>query len=142
MSVLLLAGLIVAADRATKEIAVRHLTFGRRGFRFVRVVLTKHPLLARGTSVRALIVLWVAAVACTVCALLWAPALHQSTFVTAGIAAALAGAFGNLGDRIIHGAVVDFVAIGRWPVFNLADVAIVVGAVVAGASLIPIARGW
>ena len=59
-----------------------------------------------------------------------------------GIAAALAGASGNLADRVIHGAVVDFVALGRWPVFNLADVAIVAGAVVAGASLIPIARGW
>jgi signal peptidase II len=138
VSILLLAGLIVAADRVTKEIAVRHLTFGRRGSRFVRVVLTKRPLLARGTSVRALITLWVAAVGCTVCALLWAPALHQNVFVTAGIAAALAGALGNLGDRIIHGAIVDFVAIGRWPVFNLADVAIVAGAALAGASLI----GW
>lgn len=138
VNVLLLAGLIVAADRATKEIAVRHLMLGGRGFRFVRVVLTKRPLLARGTSLRALILLWVSAVACTVCALLWAPALHQNIFVTAGVAAALAGALGNLGDRVIHGAVVDFVAIGRWPVFNLADVAIVAGAALAGASLI----GW
>jgi signal peptidase II len=51
------------------------------------------------------------------------------------------GASGNLADRVIHGAVVDFVALGRWPVFNLADVAIVAGAVVASASLIPIAGG-
>jgi signal peptidase II len=81
-------------------------------------------------------------VACAVGALLYAPALQQNVFVATGIAAALAGASGNLADRVIHGAVVDFVALGRWPVFNLADVAIVAGAVVAGASLIPIARGW
>jgi signal peptidase II len=142
VNTLLLAGMIVAADRSTKEIAVRQLTFGRRGSRFLRVVLTKHPLLGRGTSLRALTVLWFAAVACAVGALLYAPALQQNVFLAAGIAAALAGASGNLADRVIHGAVVDFVALGRWPVFNLADVAIVAGAVVAGASLIPIARGY
>jgi signal peptidase II len=128
--------MIIAADRVTKEIAVRRLTFGRHAHRFVRVVLTKRPLLARGTSLRALVMLWVAAVACTVGALLCAPALHHSTLAADGVAAALAGAFGNLGDRVMHGAVIDFVAIGRWPVFNLADVAILAGAALAGVSLI------
>lgn len=137
MNILILAGLIVVADRATKEIVLRQLTFGRRGYRFVRVVLTKRPLLGRGPSLRVLVVLWIAAVACAAIALLCAPALHQNMLVTAGVAAALAGASGNLVDRIIHGAVVDFVAIGRWPVFNLADVAIVAGAALAGASLLP-----
>jgi signal peptidase II len=132
--VLLLAGVIVAADRATKELAVRQLTFGHH--RFVRVVLTKRPLLTRGTSLRALVMLWVAAVACAVMALLCAPALHENTLVVTGVAAALAGASGNLSDRIFRGAVVDFVAIGRWPVFNLADVAILAGAALTGASLI------
>jgi lipoprotein signal peptidase len=32
--------------------------------------------------------------------------------------------------------VVDFVSLGWWPVFNLADVAIVGGAAIAGAALI------
>ena len=140
MNILLLAAPIVAADRATKEIVLRQLTFGRRESRFVRVVLTKRPILGRSPSLRASIVLWVAAVGCTVGALLGTPALHQNTLVTVGVAAALAGASGNLVDRIIHGAVVDFVAIGRWPVFNLADVAIVAGAAVVGASVIPMGR--
>ena len=142
MSIVLLAALILVADRATKEIALRKLGFGRHGHGFVCVVFTERPLLARGTSLRALVILWFAAVACAVGALLFAPVLQQNVFVAAGVAAALAGASGNLVDRVIHGAVVDFIALGRWPVFNLADVAIVAGAVVAGASLIPIARGW
>jgi signal peptidase II len=138
VNILVLAGLIVVADRVTKEVALHQLSFGRRGYRFVHVVLTKRPLLGRGPSLRALVVLWIAAVACAAFALLGAPGLHHNLLVTAGVAAALAGASGNLVDRIIHGAVVDFVAIGRWPVFNLADVAIVAGAALAGVSLIPL----
>jgi lipoprotein signal peptidase len=141
VSIVLLAALILVADRTTKEFALRKLGFGRHGHGLVCVTFTKRPLLARGTSLRALVMLWFAAVTCAVGALLYAPVLQQNVLVAAGIAAALAGASGNLIDRVIHGAVVDFVALGRWPVFNLADVAIVAGAVVAGVSLIPIASG-
>ena len=40
----------------------------------------------------------------------------------------IGGAVGNIVDRIALGAVVGFVDVGFWPVFNLADVAIGVGA--------------
>ena len=43
------------------------------------------------------------------------------------IALQLGGAVGNLIDRVKSGAVVDFIDIGPWPIFNLADSAIVVG---------------
>lgn len=39
----------------------------------------------------------------------------------------LGGAMGNLLDRIIHGFVVDFIDVGFWPIFNIADASIVVG---------------
>ncbi|HET9196925.1 MAG TPA: signal peptidase II [Solirubrobacterales bacterium] len=39
------------------------------------------------------------------------------------------GALGNLIDRISADAVTDFVVVGSWPPFNLADVAITVGVV-------------
>ena len=41
----------------------------------------------------------------------------------------LGGAIGNLMDRLRLGYVVDFLDVGAWPVFNLADSAIVVGLV-------------
>jgi signal peptidase II len=40
------------------------------------------------------------------------------------------GAVGNLIDRIHEGAVTDFVDIGPWPAFNLADVEITLGVVI------------
>ncbi len=39
----------------------------------------------------------------------------------------LGGAIGNLVDRVRFGYVVDFIDVAIWPVFNLADSAIVVG---------------
>ena len=39
-----------------------------------------------------------------------------------------AGAFGNGLDRLAHGHVVDFIHLTHWPVFNVADIYITVGA--------------
>lgn len=52
------------------------------------------------------------------------------------VALIVAGALGNLldrifrgGDGILGGAVVDFISLDWWPVFNIADIAITVGAI-------------
>jgi signal peptidase II len=37
------------------------------------------------------------------------------------------GALGNLLDRVVHGAVTDFIKLPLWPAFNVADLAITVG---------------
>jgi signal peptidase II len=53
-----------------------------------------------------------------------------------GLVLVLGGSLGNLGDRLarspgfLRGHVVDFVAVGWWPVFNLADSCITIGAIV------------
>lgn len=48
----------------------------------------------------------------------------------------LAGAIGNLIDRLAFGYVIDFLDFRVWPVFNVADSAITVGAVLLGWSLL------
>jgi signal peptidase II len=60
---------------------------------------------------------------------------HTNRLVAASVGLILGGALGNLTDRAFRapgfrGRVVDFVDLHWWPVFNLADTAIVVGAIV------------
>ena len=51
----------------------------------------------------------------------------SGTLVRLSLGLQLGGALGNLVDRIRVGYVVDFIQLGFWPVFNLADSSIVVG---------------
>ncbi|HEY5076722.1 MAG TPA: signal peptidase II [Acidimicrobiia bacterium] len=67
-----------------------------------------------------------------------ARALRQATdsWTLVGLVLVLGGALGNLADRLarspgfLRGHVVDFVAVGWWPVFNVADSCITIGAIV------------
>jgi signal peptidase II len=70
--------------------------------------------------------LWIASIAIAA-VLVRAGMIAENAVNAAAIGAALGGAAGNIADRLRHGAIVDFIAIGRWPLFNLADVAIVAG---------------
>lgn len=65
--------------------------------------------------------------------LVWWLARARRWMVIAGLGLVLGGAIGNLIDRFLYGAVVDFVLFhaGRWqfPAFNLADSAITLGVI-------------
>ena len=65
--------------------------------------------------------------------LVWWLARAHRWLVIAGLGLVLGGAVGNLVDRLLYGAVVDFVLLhaGRWqwPAFNLADSAITLGVI-------------
>ena len=58
----------------------------------------------------------------------------DQVFVKLALSLILGGAIGNLIDRVLYGAVVDFIDVGigqmRWPVFNIADSAVTVGMVI------------
>jgi signal peptidase II len=64
---------------------------------------------------------------------------NLNTLSAAGLALVLAGATGNVTDRMIHGAVTDFLQVwlpflplhifNPWPTFNVADSAVTIGAI-------------
>ena len=77
-----------------------------------------------------LVMLWALLVG-TIVVLTQETSLFQHQLARLGLGAAVGGAAGNLWDRVRRGAVIDFVDLGWWPVFNFADVAITAGAVLA-----------
>ena len=52
----------------------------------------------------------------------------------------LGGTVGNLIDRLVFGYVTDFMDVGFWPAFNMADSSIVVGAIIFAYSLLSLTR--
>ncbi len=53
-----------------------------------------------------------------------------SPFLAVGLGLCAGGALGNIINRMVSGYVIDFIEIGRWPSFNVADAALTVGLIV------------
>ena len=60
--------------------------------------------------------------------LLFYDRIEKNMVVQAGFALFLGGTISNLADRLLHGFVIDYFYLKFWPVFNIADSAITVGA--------------
>ncbi len=132
---ILAAGVVLALDQTSKALALRSLTDGKFppiaagspvGFRLLMNGRARPLFLHRRGS---LICFWVFAVLGTILAS-FRPGFDDPV-AHIGLGSAVGGATGNLFDRIWRGVVVDFIDIHIWPVFNVADVGIVLGTVVA-----------
>jgi signal peptidase II len=119
---------VVAADQASKAFVLSRswTADSNAGFLSVRKVLMQRGPLMFYFTPRTHVGLWIASIAIAA-VLVRAGMIAENVLNAAAIGAALGGAAGNIADRLRHGAIVDFIAIGRWPPFNLADVAIVAG---------------
>lgn len=119
---------VIAADQASKAFILSQTwaTSSNTGFLAIRRQLTKRGPLMLALARRTLVGLWLASAAVAV-VVLQVGIIADSALNAACIGAALGGAAGNIADRLRRGAIVDFIAIGRWPPFNLADAAIVAG---------------
>ena len=140
---------ILVADRASKS-AIERLT--PEGYvlplvdGFLNLVHTHNPGIAFGlladshskwqTAVLA------AGAAGLVLLLCWLLATGRAGGTRSQVALSLilGGAAGNLADRLLHGGVIDFVDVHwrghHWPAFNVADLAITIGALLLALDLI------
>jgi signal peptidase II len=127
-----LCGAILVLDQAIKALIENHLVPGEQVDLFGPLALTlaHNEGVAFGLAGGSALPL----IAFAVLALAFVGFLLARNPTTPGIWLAVGlvagGALGNLADRLRAGEVTDYVELGSWPPFNLADVAITVGVAV------------
>jgi signal peptidase II len=122
---------VVVADQAAKAWAVASLSppIGARSLLagWLRLVLITNNGAAFGLLGGSnLLFVMVGLVICAV-VMVYAYLPSHIPILQASLGLQLGGAIGNLTDRVRIGHVVDFIQIKYWPIFNLADSAIVCG---------------
>ncbi|GGG05591.1 lipoprotein signal peptidase [Rhodococcoides trifolii] len=136
-ALIVLASVILLLDLATKIAAVA-LIDPRRPVQIigdtVTLTLIRNPGAAFSMATGLTWVLTLVAVIVVIVVIRMGRTLRSSWWAV-GLGLVLGGALGNLIDRFfrspgpLQGHVVDFVSIGWWPVFNVADSSIVCGAI-------------
>jgi len=133
---------VVFLDRATKAWIETQTSLSWRHevvHNFIYLVHSRNPGIAfsifansSSAALRILLIIGALAITCIIAWLLVASP-NLSALNATGLALLLGGATGNLTDRILHGAVTDFLEVFlgsyRWPAFNVADSAITIGAI-------------
>jgi signal peptidase II len=129
----LLAGTATYLDQVTKRLVFTNLEIGETVpvIKYVfHITLVLNKGIAFGMLTRHLNVIFLIAFSSTLLMIsLFLHFFHSARMlVKVGLSLVLGGAFGNLIDRIQHGVIIDFIDFRIWPVFNIADCAICVGA--------------
>ncbi|PKB65189.1 MAG: signal peptidase II [SAR202 cluster bacterium Io17-Chloro-G2] len=130
-----LAALVFLCDQFTKFVVRVFLpyrfSFPEEGF--FRITHTHNTGSAFGLFQDQNLPLIVASmVGITVLALIFQSQPRQGHLLRLSIGMQLGGAIGNLLDRFRLGHVTDFLDVGAWPVFNVADASIVTGLIMLG----------
>ena len=128
------AGVVVAVDQVTKYLVRSRLVLGETWAPipaigdWLRVVHWTNTGAAFGLFPSGGLIFTVVAIAVTGAILYYYPRIPAGHgLLRFALILQLSGALGNLADRLFHATVTDFVAVGQFPVFNVADASISVG---------------
>lgn len=133
------AGLIIFLDQWTKALVLRHIAFLDSWLPaellhlkpYIRIVHWRNSGAAFGLFQNGNMVFMVLAIIASIFIFAYYPLIEKSErFLKIAMIFQLGGAVGNLIDRFRFGYVIDFVSIGEFPVFNVADAAISTGVAV------------
>jgi len=123
------AGLVVAIDQATKQLAITNI--GRADevsiFFGLDLTNTRNSGVAFGAFEGGGVVVAILIGASLALLVGYFALHHDMPLLWLPVGLLLGGALGNLADRARDGAVIDFIDPVAWPAFNLADSCIVVG---------------
>ncbi len=133
----LTALVVVAADQLSKAWVRTNLAFGQSLFEvgFFQITRVHNTGAAFGLFPAHSFALTIVALVSVAAILFYALFIHRrfpfldNTLGRVVLGLVLGGATGNLIDRLRFGYVIDFIDFRVWPAFNIADSAIVVGAI-------------
>ncbi|MFH1133607.1 MAG: signal peptidase II [Nanoarchaeota archaeon] len=124
----LVAAGIVAIDQASKAAILASIPFGEKLW-LIKGVLSFTPATNTGAAFGIFtgqnLILLIIGIAVLAALIYFLPKLQRPMLLPAGLIAG--GILGNVIDRIVRGAVTDFIDLQVWPVFNAADSALCVG---------------
>ncbi|HEX2991063.1 MAG TPA: signal peptidase II [Anaerolineales bacterium] len=138
-AILVIAAIIVFLDQWTKGLVRANLPFGATWLPesmqwlspYARIVHWYNTGAAFGMFKDASMILTVLAFIVIGAILFYYPQVESDDWsLRLALSMQLGGALGNLIDRLTIGHVTDFISVGRFPVFNVADASITIGAVV------------
>lgn len=131
---IILVIVIIALDQFTKTLVRTNLEFGQIWMPwewlapYARIIHIFNTGAAFGLFKGANPVFMILAVIVSGAIIYYFPSVPRKDWVIrVALSMQLAGALGNLIDRIAIGHVTDFVSVGNFPVFNVADASITVG---------------
>ena len=112
-----------------RELLVLHESFPREGFLRITHTFNTGSIfgLFQGQNTPLILVSFIGV---AVLILLYRSQRYPTGLLRLSLGLQLGGAFGNLVDRVRLGHVTDWVDVGPWPVFNVADASIVSGLVI------------
>jgi signal peptidase II len=136
---LLIASLIIALDQWTKTLVRENIPFGGTWLPngwdwlspYARIVHWQNSGAAFGLFQNGNLVFSVLAIIVIIVIIYYYPQVDPADWsLRVAMAMQTAGAAGNLLDRLMHQEVTDFISVGIFPVFNVADASITVGVAV------------